>query len=163
MSFAKETQGLVEQLIQAELDNASHLYGNFYKDKREAKEVLKEEVRESLAEVKKITNLMVNFIREPCISYVWCEDIEKAVVDAIKELSQVGAVVKKIKRKVYSLSNIDGNAFAIMGYVSKALKETSNDDIVQKYQAEAMSSDYEHLVKVSLDYLEVCNGRQRTS
>jgi hypothetical protein len=49
----------------------------------------------------------------------------------------------------------DGNAFAIMGKVSRALKKAGHQDLVDDYQAEAMSGDYDNLLRVTMDYVEV--------
>jgi len=49
---------------------------------------------------------------------------------------------------------LDGNAFAVMGAVSKALKRAGQSDKVSEYQAKAMSGDYNHLLAVSMDYVD---------
>ena len=49
---------------------------------------------------------------------------------------------------------IDGNAFAIVGAVSRALKKAGQGDKVAEYQAKAMSGDYDHLLAVSMEYAE---------
>ncbi len=49
----------------------------------------------------------------------------------------------------------DGNAFAIMGKVSKALKRAGFRDEAKKYQEEAMSGDYNHLLAVTMEYVNV--------
>jgi hypothetical protein len=53
------------------------------------------------------------------------------------------------------LLNCDGNAFAIMGAVSKALRKAGQGDKVDQYMTEAKSGDYDHLLQVSLRYVEV--------
>lgn len=58
----------------------------------------------------------------------------------------------------YSLVGIDGNAYSVMGYVSNAMKECGfTKDAINEYRAKAMSSDYINLLRVSLDYTEMCN------
>ena len=54
------------------------------------------------------------------------------------------------------LSGADGNAFAIMGSVSKALRRAgvSADDI-QLYTAESMSGDYDHLLRTAMAWVNV--------
>ena len=48
----------------------------------------------------------------------------------------------------------DGNAFAIMGRVSKALRKAGADkEYVDKYTNEAMSGDYDNLLVVSMNYV----------
>lgn len=59
---------------------------------------------------------------------------------------------------MYSLVGIDGNAFAIMGYTSRALKETGHKDLVSTMQKEATSGDYNNLIRVCLSYIDIANG-----
>lgn len=49
----------------------------------------------------------------------------------------------------------DGNAFAIMGAVSKALRKAGHGDAVNEYMNEAMSGDYDHLLRVSMQTVNV--------
>ena len=50
----------------------------------------------------------------------------------------------------------DGNAFAIMGRVTKALRRAGADkEYLDKYQKEATSGDYDHLLQVTMEYVEV--------
>lgn len=58
----------------------------------------------------------------------------------------------------YDLVGIDGNAFSIMGYVITAMRECkfSKDDR-DDYIKKATSSDYDHLVCVSMKALDKCN------
>lgn len=60
----------------------------------------------------------------------------------------------------YSLIGVDGNAFAVMGYVVKAMKE-QNCSVEERseYQKDAMSSDYNHLFCVSMDRVEELNKK----
>ena len=58
----------------------------------------------------------------------------------------------------YTLLGVDGNAFAIMGYVSKAMKKEGYGDKVEDYRREAKSSDYYHLVSVSENWLDKINN-----
>ena len=44
----------------------------------------------------------------------------------------------------------DGNAFAIMGRVSAALRKAGHGDAVKPYMDEAMSGDYDHLLRVTM-------------
>jgi hypothetical protein len=61
---------------------------------------------------------------------------------------------------MYKLTGIDGNAYSIMGYVSEAMKEQkfAKEDI-NEYIKKATSSDYYHLLRVSLAYIGLCNDR----
>ena len=50
----------------------------------------------------------------------------------------------------------DGNAFAIMGAVSKALKRAKVSEAeVKQYMAESMSGDYDNLRRVAMAWVTV--------
>jgi hypothetical protein len=49
----------------------------------------------------------------------------------------------------------DGNAFAIMGAVRGALERNGHEDLASQYIEEAAMGDYNHLLRVSMDYVEV--------
>ncbi len=50
----------------------------------------------------------------------------------------------------------DGNAFSIMGNIKRALKRTGADkEYIDKYLREATSSDYNHLLTVSMKYVNI--------
>jgi len=54
------------------------------------------------------------------------------------------------------LVDTDGNAFAIMGHVKNALLKAGADkEYVNKYQEEAMSGNYDNLLCVTMDYVNV--------
>lgn len=58
----------------------------------------------------------------------------------------------------YCLVGVDGNAIAVMGYVSLAMQETGfTKDEINSYRKEAMSSDYDHLLAVSDEMVDKCN------
>ena len=57
----------------------------------------------------------------------------------------------------YTLVGVDGNAFAIMGYTARALKNEGLRDQVDKMREEAMSSDYNHLIVVCMKYVDMAN------
>lgn len=58
----------------------------------------------------------------------------------------------------YDLVGIDGNAFSVMGYVRKAMKEQKfTQEQIEAYQKDAMSGDYNHLLCVSMKAIEDCN------
>lgn len=60
----------------------------------------------------------------------------------------------------YCLVGVDGNAFAVMGYVGKAMRETGfTKDEITAYQHEAMSGNYNNLLCVSMEYIDKCNER----
>ena len=54
------------------------------------------------------------------------------------------------------LSGTDGNAFAIIGKVSKAMRKAKiENEIIQAFQHEAMSGDYNHLLQTCMKYVDV--------
>lgn len=54
------------------------------------------------------------------------------------------------------LTGEDGNAFAIMGAVMRGLRQAGATPVeVAEYQAEAMSGDYNNLLRVSMDWVNV--------
>ena len=58
---------------------------------------------------------------------------------------------------MYDLVGVDGNAFAVMGYTARALRETGHADLVSKMREEATSSDYNHLLYVCMQYIDIAN------
>lgn len=54
--------------------------------------------------------------------------------------------------------NIDGNAFSVMGAVSKAIKSTGNKELADQYIKEATSGDYDNLLRVSMKYVDFGGG-----
>ena len=58
----------------------------------------------------------------------------------------------------YDLVGVDGNAFAVMGYVLNAMRECKMSKEEQSdYQTEAMSGDYDNLLAVSVKMIDKCN------
>ena len=49
----------------------------------------------------------------------------------------------------------DGNAFAVMGTVSRALKHGGHSELVEPFMKEAMSGDYDHLLQTVIEYVEI--------
>ena len=49
----------------------------------------------------------------------------------------------------------DGNAFVIMGVVSKALKRTGYRDSAEEFVKEATSGDYNHLIVAAMNFVNV--------
>ena len=60
--------------------------------------------------------------------------------------------------KAYTLVGVDGNAYAIMGYVRIAMRRAgmSREDI-DAYTKDATSSDYYHLLVVSCEIIDKVN------
>ena len=60
------------------------------------------------------------------------------------------------KKPVVKLIGEDGNAFAIMGKVVKAMKTAGySQDEIEDYRTKAKSGDYNHLLAVTMDFVEV--------
>lgn len=57
----------------------------------------------------------------------------------------------------YTLVGVDGNAFSVMGYTAKALKNEGLGHLVDEMREKAMSGDYNNLLCVCMDYLEKAN------
>lgn len=50
----------------------------------------------------------------------------------------------------------DGNAFAIMGKVSRALKQAgASKEEVDQYMEESMSGDYDNLLRTAMKWVDV--------
>jgi len=54
-----------------------------------------------------------------------------------------------------NLDGPDGNAFAILSKVTKALKRNGHGDLAEQYKTDAMSGDYDHLLKVTEEYVSI--------
>lgn len=57
----------------------------------------------------------------------------------------------------YTLVGVDGNAFSIMGYTRKALRREGLEAYVDEMMGKAMFGDYENLIRVCMEYLELAN------
>lgn len=54
------------------------------------------------------------------------------------------------------LSGMDGNAYSILGRVRRALREAgATNDEISEYFNEATSGDYDHLLRVTMNWVEV--------
>ena len=49
----------------------------------------------------------------------------------------------------------DGNAFYILGTVKRALEKAGYRDLAKQYMKEATTGDYNHLLAVTQEYVEV--------
>ena len=64
-----------------------------------------------------------------------------------------------MSKKNYTLENVDGNAFAILTYVCTAMRrEGKSNEEIEKYLLNVQSSDYHHLIEVSVEMCERLNG-----
>lgn len=60
----------------------------------------------------------------------------------------------------YTLVGVDGNAFSVMAYVAKCMKnENFSVKEIKEYRSKAMNGDYNNLLCVSMDYVEECNKK----
>ena len=60
--------------------------------------------------------------------------------------------------KAYTLVGVDGNAYAIMGYVRTAMKRVKmTKEDIDAYTKDATSSDYYHLLVVSCEMIDKVN------
>lgn len=64
--------------------------------------------------------------------------------------------VKTPKKPKVKLIGKDGNAFAIMGVVSAALRKAGFDKpYIDEYMRESMAGDYDNLLCVAMKYVDV--------
>ena len=63
-----------------------------------------------------------------------------------------------MKEKKYTLDDVDGNAYAIMAYVCKAMKrEGRTNEEIGNYFKDAHSGNYRHLLEISVEMCEKLN------
>jgi hypothetical protein len=61
-----------------------------------------------------------------------------------------------LSKPTVKLTGQDGNAFSIMGRVKKALMLAGADkEYIDKYLKESTVGDYDHLLVVSMEYVDV--------
>ena len=53
------------------------------------------------------------------------------------------------------LTGKDGNAFFILGTVRNALRKAGYKDLAEEYIKEAKKGDYDNLLRVTMEYVEV--------
>ena len=59
---------------------------------------------------------------------------------------------------MYTLDGLDGNAFSVMGYVRKSMKECGKSiEELNKYTVEATGGDYNNLLRISQEILDELN------
>ena len=65
-------------------------------------------------------------------------------------------MIQPEEKPVVKLTGRDGNAFAIMANVKRALRRNGADkEYIEKYLNEATSGDYNNLLAVSMKYVDV--------
>jgi len=70
-----------------------------------------------------------------------------------QEIGNIGRPITGVRVK---LIGEDGNAFAILGKVSKALRDAGYDQaFIDEYIEQATSGDYDHLLMTTMPYVEV--------
>lgn len=57
----------------------------------------------------------------------------------------------------YDLVGVDGNAFAVIAYVNKALQREGLAHLKSEFQTKATSGDYDNLLTEAMDYVERAN------
>ena len=57
----------------------------------------------------------------------------------------------------FTLVGVDGNAFAVMAYTRKVMKQAGLEKDIPQMLNDAQSSDYNHLLCVCDDYIDKCN------
>ena len=60
-----------------------------------------------------------------------------------------------MEKPTVKLVGEDGNAFAILGRVSKALKQAGLEDEAKAFMEEATAGDYDHLLATAAKYVEI--------
>ncbi len=65
-------------------------------------------------------------------------------------------MIGPIKKPTVKLIDTNGNSFAIIGRVKDALQKAGADnEYVMKYQMKAMSGDYDNLLCVTMNYVNM--------
>ena len=59
----------------------------------------------------------------------------------------------------YNLVGQDGNAYSLMGYTGRALRKEGLGDLVKEMQTKATSGDYDNLVAVCDEYVQMANKK----
>ncbi|SDB14899.1 hypothetical protein [Eubacterium oxidoreducens] len=59
----------------------------------------------------------------------------------------------------YDLVGIDGNAFSVMGYTAKALRREGLEDKIDEMYERAQSGDYNNLLCVCMEYIDMANEK----
>lgn len=63
----------------------------------------------------------------------------------------------------YDLVGVDGNAFCVMAYVVNSMKkEGKSQEEIDAYYKDAKSSDYNHLLAVSVEMVEKLNAENNS-
>lgn len=61
-------------------------------------------------------------------------------------------------KEKYTLVGVDGNAYSVMGYVKRCMREVGMSQKQRTaYIEDATSDDYHHLLCVSMEMVDKCN------
>ena len=66
-----------------------------------------------------------------------------------------GMKMSETTKPTIRLIGEDGNAFAILARARKALREAGRENEFDQFVAEATSGDYDHLLRVTMEWFEV--------
>jgi hypothetical protein len=59
---------------------------------------------------------------------------------------------------MYDLVGVDGNAYCVMGYVARAMRECKKPKTeIDAYHKDATSGDYNHLLAASIAMIDLLN------
>lgn len=105
MSFAAETEHIINWSIQAEYNNACKQFGCKFNSLHEGFAVLLEEVEEVKTEITQLLNSFDVFWlwvkrNKKGHKYLCVEDMYKTTENAMSELAQIGAVLMKIRNTI---------------------------------------------------------------
>lgn len=64
-------------------------------------------------------------------------------------------MTQPLTNAVVKLVGEDGNAFLILGKVSKAIKQSDHPELADEFMKEATSADYDHLLVTCMKYVEI--------
>ena len=64
-------------------------------------------------------------------------------------------IMEPLTNIIVKLTGTDGNAFAVLGKVIKALKQAGHAELATQYTKEATSGDYDNLLQVTMRYVNV--------
>lgn len=109
MAFSKKSEKLVNNLIQAEYENACENYGDKFNSVHEAYAVLLEEIEEAKDEIKALEyslSVIWQGVKENnnCQIESYLQDAKYSSVEIIKEFSQVVAVANKFENTLQEKS-----------------------------------------------------------
>jgi hypothetical protein len=108
---------------------------------RKAKEVKTETLIEAAKEIGKLEIVTVT---EPTI-----EPVQEVVTEApVKQ-------PKEFTKPYCKLVGMDGNTYAVLGAVARALKKAGRADLAEEFRAKATTSNYDQLLVTAMEYVEI--------